>query len=159
MAVDLSKVTSLARYIEEAGPDEREDITAMHEAAMQYLASFKWCGAIVSSAVGMVYPGIIGVFLFNIEPATPGVDNWNWVVVGDLPPAYLSGGVSPTPDAALEGYIDEMMAWVDAVETGASVAGLIPVNAPPTPGTAADLRRRLNLLQERILPDYMQQNR
>jgi hypothetical protein len=74
------------------------------------------------------------------------------VIVGDLPPAYIVTEENPTPAAALEAYIDEMMDWVSAVEQGDSTEELIPVNAPATIEYAKQLRNRLEFLRSTILP-------
>ena len=96
--------------------------------------------------------------LVVINPATAEVVYVDRVVYDDDFPQYgtKDGVIADAPEGVAES--DPRM-WVEAVETGASVADLIPVNAPPTPGTAEDLRRRLDFLQAKILPDYTQKNR
>ncbi len=36
---------------------------------------YNWCKEIKTSYVGLFYPGILGVFLFHIEPNRPDVDD------------------------------------------------------------------------------------
>jgi hypothetical protein len=86
-----------------------------------------------------------------LRPAAAGVDEWLWVVVGDLPPAYLVADGNPTWQEALAGYIDEMRRWVDAAMAGAPVDDLIPVNTPPTAEYAEMLGSRLRTLEETLL--------
>lgn len=93
------------------------------------------------------------MFLINIEPSEPGVDDWLWVVVGDIPPAYLVTDNAPDPISALGAYNEVMQDWVDAVNQGQPVENLIPVNAPPTKEYATMLQSRLTFLKEQLLSD------
>ena len=102
----------------------------------------------------MHFEGIIGIFLFQFVPNREDVDEWVWVIVGDLPPTYLTVDECPNPGAALDGYIGAMEEWVAAVEKGNSVAELIPVNVPATPENAIKLRSRLEFLDKKILSKY-----
>lgn len=99
----------------------------------------------------MHFEGIIGIFLFRFVPNREDVDEWVWVIVGDLPPAYLTLDECPNPGTALDGYIGAMEAWVAAAEKECSVADLIPVNVPATPENAIKLRSRLEFLDKEIL--------
>lgn len=120
--------------------------------ARDYLSFFNWHDGIREEYVGGFFEGILGLFLFRIEPKLVGVDEWVWVVVGDLPPTYLTCDTCRNPSEALGGYIGEMQEWVLAAETGQSVAELIPVNVPATPENAQILRTRLRFLNSKILP-------
>ena len=88
----------------------------------------------------------MAVFLFHILPARDGVDDWLWVVTGDLPPAYLVMDESPDAASALRAYVREMRQWTDAARSGESVEGLIPVNADPSVENADRLAKRLDFL-------------
>ena len=133
--------------IEGDNPSETKELLQLLEEAKNYLGSFRWCSGILESYCGIAAPGVFGVFLFGIEPATDNVDDWLWVVVGDLPPAYITAENANTPHEALEGYIYEMKRWASAVEEGASTEELIPVNVPPTKENASMLKSRLRLLE------------
>jgi hypothetical protein len=95
---------------------------------------------------------IIAVFLFRISPARPDIDEWLWVMVGDLPPAYLVTECCKTPSEAVEAYIEEMSKWVELARRGQASEDVIPVNVPPTPKWAENLYRRLEFLKTTILP-------
>lgn len=123
------------------------------EEARRYLLFYNWCGSIKEEYVGFYSAGIVGIFLFRIDPLRPDVDEWIWVIVGDLPPAYLTGEDCPSPAAALDGYIGAMEVWVEAAFLGKSVADLIPVNVPANPNNAELLRKRLHFLDTRVLPE------
>jgi hypothetical protein len=53
--------------------------------------------------------------------------NCSGVIVGDLPPAYITVERVPNPASALDSYLGEMAAWVEAVRAGQPVDELIPV--------------------------------
>lgn len=149
--IDMSKVSEPDEAIRAA--DEPEGVATMLAEATNYITSFQWCREIVQRYVGFALPGVVGVFLFRIVPDSPDVDECVWVVVGDLPPAYISPDDSPTPAAALEAYIREMDEWIGAVRDGSSVEELIPVNVPPTDKYAEMLDSRLRFLESEILAD------
>jgi len=95
--------------------------------------------------------GVLGVFQFTIEPVRPDVDDRLWVIVGDLPPAYLVLDNAPSWKEALEGYTEEMQRWVDAVRAGHNLDGIIPVNVAPIPEHADSLDLRLRFIREKII--------
>lgn len=152
-ALDMTKVTPASELV---GEDEQETqgLRALAQKATDFVTSFRWVRSIRGSYEGLSIAGVVGVFLFNIEPSQAGVDEWLWVVVGDVPPAYLVADDAPNPAKALRVYVQEMQRWVDAVQAGRSVAELIPVNVPPTKEYAAMLQSRLKFLRERVLSDY-----
>jgi hypothetical protein len=137
-------------------PEDREVARTMYQRARRFLESFAWCRGIEQGYVGILQSDIVAVFLFKIRPAKPDIDEWLWVVVGDLPSAYLVCDDSPNPATALEGYIQEMSRWVEAVETGQSVADLIPTRADPTPKYAAMLKSRLGVLNRYLMRDLVE---
>jgi hypothetical protein len=147
---ELAKVVRWSQYPHDQANDKAE-ITRMYEAASRFIQSQKWCRSIEEVYVGVVHPGIVGVFLFQISPASTDADRWLWVIVGDLPPAYIASDDCRDPAAALDGYIGEMDEWVDAVENERPVDELIPVNVPATKENAIGLKKRLDFLHQHIL--------
>jgi hypothetical protein len=151
--IDLSKVRPTAGM----RGDSDQDTTLLRQMlkeAEAYLCSFDWCESIAESYFGLGIGGVVSVFLLRNIPKREGVDEWLWVVVGDLPPAYLITDGNPTPASALEAYVAEMSAWADAVENERSVDDLIPVNVPPTLENAQQLRKRLTFLNAKVIPLY-----
>lgn len=142
---------SLSSELSGDDPQETQELRKLAKRAEDYLASFSWCGAIKKSYVGIAEAGIVGVFLFQIHPSQPDVDEWLWVVVGDIPTAYLVTDDAPDPESALEAYISEMRAWTEAVERGDPVDDLIPVNVPPTKKYGEMLKVRLDFLAKNLL--------
>jgi hypothetical protein len=92
------------------------------------------------------------VFFLRIVPGSEGVDEYLWVIVGDIPPAYLVTDESRTHSEALRTYITGMRQCVAAAESRQSVDELIPVNMPATRERTEVLKRRLDFLESEILP-------
>ena len=126
----------------------------MADGAQNYVRCFSWCKSIREVYFGDGYGGVLAVFLFHIEPARADVDEWLWIVFGDVPPAFLVTDSCKTPSQALEGYIEEISKWVELAKEGRSSKDVIPVYVPATPENAADLERRLKVLQEVIVPAF-----
>jgi hypothetical protein len=105
--IEFDKVTLSTEIF---GEDEEEtiELNVLHKDAENYLYSFSWCIKIVKSYMGFGYPGIVAVSLFNIIPSSKDVDDWIWVINGDLPSAYITTEGNPNPAYALAGYINEM---------------------------------------------------
>jgi hypothetical protein len=137
--------------------EEEQDTEILGEMAMEaqhYLESFEWCNSIEESFFGDGIPDVVAVFLFRIEPSLSGVDNWVWVVVGDLPPAFFSTHEGKTSSQVLEAYIQEMSKWVELARQGKTSDDIIAVDAPATPENAEDLAERLRVLSETVVPAF-----
>jgi hypothetical protein len=156
MVLDMDKLVKWDAHLRAAGSTGKDlqAIVGMHKEARSFLESFKWCTAVLDEYLGMAYPGIVGVFLFRIAPAREGVDEWVWVIVGDLPPAYITCEESPNPACALDAYIGAMNEWVVAASSGGSVDELIPVNVEPSKENAERLGLRLKFIDDKILSNF-----
>jgi hypothetical protein len=156
MSLSIS-VSNMVRIEKLRPPRKRDDLGkyALARRAYSFLLSQKWCERIKEGFVGMVHEGILGVFYFRLDPAPgSGADEEVWVIVGDLPPAYIACELCPNPAAALDGYYGEMQTWVKAVCDGSSTDKLIPVNAPATKEYADMLNGRLDFIDKEILSLY-----
>lgn len=130
---------------------ENAEVRAFAEEADAFLSSKGWCREVGEGFLGLGIAGVIGIFFFRIVPSEPEVDDSVWVIVGDLPPAYLVCDVAEDWREALCGYVAEMQKWVDAAQAGQSVTDLIPVNVAPTLEHAEMLGSRLQFIREKIL--------
>jgi len=137
------------RFTYEAGDARR--FKKLQETALSYVKSLGWVKSIVKLEVGLHVPPILGVFAVQVEPRSKDIEDWHWIVVGDVPPAYLSLEFAADPVEALNAYVAEMEAWCDAVDAGESVDELIPVNVPPTRKWSKELRNRLREISKSIL--------
>ena len=147
--IDYKKMTPTYAITGEDN-DETEQLKGLHIRAKDYLQSFPWCGGIKSSYLGIGVGDIVGVFLFEFEPVGDGVDNILWVVVGDIPPAYLVLDQAGDANEALKIYIEEMRVWVKLVFNKKGVHDVIPVNVTPTIEHANALKSRLDFLEREI---------
>ena len=129
-----------------------EDI-AIAQKATSYMTAFHWCAGVKESFLAFDIGYVLGVFLFHIEPRLVGVDDTLWVVVGDGPPAFLVCDDAPDWHSALRCYVREMRRWVDAVRSGSTLDGIIPVNVTPTLEHAEMLSRRLRFIQDHVIDD------
>ena len=151
---DLSKVVPWEKYIS-MQKDNMDELVSLYSEAKDFLEFYDWCSEIKESYVGMIYLGIIAIFLFEITPSHESIDEWLWVIVGDVPPAYLTLDECPNPATALDGYIGAMTEWVNAVNAGNSVKNVIPVNINATKKNSIFLKKRLDFLDEFILSNYV----
>lgn len=149
---DMKRLVSWSKCLEFQKAD-RPEMLEMYEKAFNFLSNQEWYASLKESYMGMFHPGIVAVFLFRILPSGS-FDEWIWIIVGDLPSAYIVTDDCLNPAAALDGYIGEMEEWIKAVEEGRSIQDLIPVNAPPTLDNAKALKSRMTFLDERILCNY-----
>lgn len=65
---DLSKVTKWPEYIS-AQRENTDEMKSMHQEAREFLEFYDWCSGIKESYVGMLYPGIVAVFLYQNQGA------------------------------------------------------------------------------------------
>lgn len=145
---DISSVTLISDL---AAPLHQDLDTALNE-ARGFIRFYDWVSSIRAEFLGAEVDGILYAFLFEIVPAQSEVDQWIWVIVGDIPPAYITCEDAKNPYEAVDAYVGAMEEWVNAAQEGKSVANLIPVNVPASSANAAMLGRRLKFIDERILP-------
>src|SRR5687768_15508508 len=95
---DMTRVSELS--------DDEEITLALK--ATNFLTGFRWCAGVKDSLLAFSCANIVGVFLFRIEPRLLGVDDTLWVVVGDVPTAFLVCDDAPDWRCALQCYVREM---------------------------------------------------
>ena len=149
--VDINKM-QLVDLIEGDSIVDTNLLREMAAEAHAFIGGQEWCERVERQYLALGVGGVVAVFLFYITPRFEDVDRYLWVIVGDLPPAYLVVEDNPTAADALEAYCSEMNSWVEAVRKGESVEELIPVNAPPNRDYAEQLNGRLEFLRSEIMP-------
>ena len=127
------------------------EVAELAQRASAFLLSHPWCRSVTSVHLGWAIAGVVGVFQLKLVPARADIDDTLWVVVGDLPPAYLVLDQSPSWREALENYVYEMRRWVSAVRKGEHLTDIIPVNVEPTLSWANELDGRLSFISDRLL--------
>lgn len=140
--------------LQEDDPEEAQMLLSMASDAKSYLSAFEWCQSIKGVYFGAGIGRVIAIFLLKIVPSSDEVEDWLWVVVGDLPSAYLVTDQGKTPAQALELYIDEMRRWTRLARLGQASVDVIPVNAPAMPEWAEKLDSRLSFLENRVLRNF-----
>ena len=151
--IHWAKLEAIDEFAASLGDDERPELARSREVAERFALSLGWPGMPRPTHVGLYQDGVVAVFLAEANPPpAEGVD-FVWLIVGDVPPAYIVIDECPDAAGALDAYIEEMERWVSAVLVGKALDELIPVNAPPTCEWAERLRSRLVFLKTRILID------
>jgi hypothetical protein len=135
------------------GEDAEETglLKAAFNEARAYLGSFAWVHSIREAYFGVGVGGVVSTFLFRID-AEPNVDEWLWVVVGDLPSCYLVTDRASDGIEALKTYCEVMEDWVETVRARGDLAEAFPVKAPPTVENAAALESRIAALRKDVIP-------
>lgn len=156
--MDLQNAFTLEQMLD-SKIEYREFLISCFSEAKEFLDGFSWHGGANNVYVGMCFDGILSVFLFDLDLKIEKEfedDNLVWVVVGDLPPAYITSEDAPNPACALDGYVGAMTEWVDAALRGEPVNELIPVNVESNEENALLLKRRLEFIEAEILskPEY-----
>lgn len=137
------------------GEDERDTALLRNMAgeAIGYITSFPWCPRVEQIRLGLGVGGVVAVFRVEFSDRIQGTgDKALWVIVGDLPSAYLVVNEGDLPINALSTYCDLMRDWANAVIAGGDRANVFPVDANPTRQNANDLQSRIEFLRREILP-------
>src|ERR1700742_2304023 len=95
--------------------DDSEDtalLRGMAKSARAYITSFAWCPEIKQAYLAAGVGGLVAVFLFEFDRHIKDTDNELWVIVGDLPSAYLVVEPGEGPQDALEKYCEMMEDWI-----------------------------------------------
>jgi hypothetical protein len=150
-SVNVAKM-KLADLIEGEDATDTKLLKEMAAEARDFISTNEWCEHLDHQYLAYGVGGVVAVFLVQLTPRSEDVDACLWVIVGDLPPAYIVVEDNPTAADALDAYCSEMESWVEAVRNGESVDELIPVNVPPTREYAEQLSGRLGYLRSKILP-------
>ena len=153
VASDLTSAKSIV------GGDEQDTflLRTMAEDAERYISSFPWCEAVLESYFGGGVGGIFAVFFFHIRPSRPNVEPWIWIIVGDIPPAYLPFSDCKTPAEVFRTYMRGMSNWVELArqgQRGSPEQGVPPIDVPATPERAERLSQRLQGLMLAVKPFF-----
>jgi hypothetical protein len=145
--------------------DDEEDtalLRVMFDAARQYISSFSWCEAVLDSYFGGGVGGIFAVFFFHIRCSRVDVDPWIWIVVGDIPPAYLPLSDCDSPREVFRTYIHGMSRWVEFARKGqpgaATPRDVPPIDVPPTTEWAERLNQKIYGLTLAVQPFFEEES-
>lgn len=124
----------------------------MATSAQDYITSFNWCPPITAGYLASGVGGIVAIFLFEFTRKIQDTDDRLWVIVGDLPSAYLVVEPDDSPPDALERYCSLMEDWIAAIRDPTPPEKAFPVAAEPTSENADLLERRIAFLLAEIIP-------
>jgi hypothetical protein len=148
------------RLAELTGDDEQDTflLRQMSVEARHYLESFSWCAAILDGWFAQGVGGIFGLFLFRILPASPEIEEWLWIMNGDLPSIYLGFDQAPSVQEAFREYIEGIRRWIIHVRCGAQETpdDVPPITTPKTTRWADDLERRIDSLEQVLSPLFFE---
>lgn len=157
--IDTTGMQSEAELASSMDLEARELLELAAEAAA-FLLAHRWCERVEAGFLARVWPGILAVFLYRILPRG-GADPELWVIVGDVPPAYIDVLECRTAQEALEAYTDRMLEWVEQAKASGPLDDCIPVyrrgslqRVEPTPALIERLEGRMWFIRERLLPDF-----
>ena len=151
--IDISEMITI-EDIATSDIEYREEVIELTERAKRYLSDMSWCVKLNQGWLAYALGYIIGVYLIHFQPNRDDIPEYVWVVIGDIPPAYLDVEYCPDWLAAVDGYIVEMQEWVDRVLNRLPIDHtVISVNVPPEEEWAESLGSRLKFIQKHIIED------
>ena len=132
--------------------DDTVALRHMSEEAISYITAHPWCPPIKAQYLAYGVGGVIGLFYFEFAFKINGIDDELWVVVGDLPSAYMVVDDRDDFLVALEKYCELMSDWAEAVCNDASaLESVFPVEAKPSVENADALLERIAFIRNEIL--------
>ncbi len=151
-------VTGVCTLDQMRGDDEQDQhlLLRMAGQARTYLSSFAWCRAVKAQYFGDGYGGVVAVFFFHIEPARADVEEWLWVLVGDLPWAYIDIESTTLPSQVLERYVEGAIRWVEYAKSGNPDDPQAPLDLPRTMENAEKLETSVAFLKQHMIPAFQQ---
>ncbi len=121
-SVDTSDMTPISA-LGSADFEYIDEVIELSTRATTYLGAMPWCEEIINGWLCEAWGHIIGVFYFHFRPSRPGIPHFVWIIVGDLPPAYLAVETGSSAVQIVEGYVCEMQEWVDRVMSERPIDG------------------------------------
>jgi len=127
------------------------EVIKLYDEAEKYISDFHWCKKIITADLYLNLGDVLCIFLFEIDNTASDEDNLLWVVVGDIPPAYLDIYGTENTKAVLLNYIALAKDWVNAVRNGKSVEDCYPFDTEPTLEMADILATRIDFIKTNIM--------
>jgi hypothetical protein len=125
-----------------------DEVSSLSIEAQRYLMSFQWCKKIINGWLAKDWGYMLCIFYFEIEPAKNSeADNFVWIVVGDIPSAYIDIESAKDELEVLKVYTFLMNEWIRNVKQGKSVEDCFPIGVSPTIKHADMLSRRIAIIE------------
>ena len=133
--------------------EDSQLLKTMAKEARRYLLAHRWCPPVNRLFLAHGIGGVAAVFYVEFARPIDGGDKELWVIVGDLPSAYLVTDEINTPYAALQSYCALMDDWIRAVRDSKPLDEVFPVEVTPTLESAEKLASRIRFLRENVIPN------
>ncbi|MDL2213830.1 hypothetical protein LJC29_07685 [Bacteroides sp. OttesenSCG-928-N06] len=131
-----------------------DEVLELSTEAQKYLSSFPWCNKILRGWLAKSWGYMLCVFYFEIEPKPLyGADNFLWIIVGDIPPAYIDIESAHNELEALEAYVYLMEEWINTFRQGKSIENCFPINIEPSEKYANMLSKRMEIVKTNFIPE------
>ena len=140
-----------------AGDDEEDGslLRAMAREARAFIESHSWSSGVEAVSLLDGIGGVVAVFKVDLREA---IGSWQdrslWVVVGDLPSAYMVMDKLSSGPEVLDMYCELMEDWARAVFASTPLEGLYPVRAAATVENAEALLSRVDWLRTEVIPGW-----
>lgn len=142
------------KEVDENSGDSSEDSHLLREMAVKarnYVESIRNFPEISELLFADGVGGILALFLAVLVKEEGALDDYLWIVVGDLPSAYFVVDDAETPKQALEVYCELMEDWISAVLSNQDLQNVFPVKAEPTQANANMLLKRIAFIRNELL--------
>jgi hypothetical protein len=151
MDIDTSEFQEESRITGD-DDDDTELLREMAAEARAYVEEHEWCPPVTSVHLAFGIGGVVAAFLFQFEEAIEDTDDDAlWIIVGDLPSAYVIVEPGDDGDAALRRYCVMMEDWTFNVLKGHSLDESFPVDVEATREHADMLNQRIAFIRTEIL--------
>jgi hypothetical protein len=131
--------------------DFYHELPAVYKKSVRYLLGFKWCREIKNSFLYTNLGSIFCIFLFEIENTQSTMDNFLWVIVGDIPSMYLDTYGPKSTTEVLEDYIRLAEDWINHIKGGKSIDECYPFCAEPTIELAELLEAKVSFMKSTLM--------
>ena len=133
-------------------PEDTELLREMAAEARAYIEDYEWCPPVESVHLAFGIGGVVAAFLVQFDEAIEDTDDDAlWIIVGDLPNAYVIVEPGDDGEAALSRYCGLMEDWTFNVLKGNSLEESFPVAAEATHENAEMLNQRIAFIRTEIL--------
>ncbi|MGA2217821.1 MAG: hypothetical protein ABSG51_07035 [Terracidiphilus sp.] len=122
--------------------------------AVRYVQSFEWCIELHERYFGQGCGGVVALFLFRVTIRSFQTPEWIWVIVGDMPSAYMELEQAQSPREALLCYIEGVEELLEATDEERASEDLIPIIVQAGDEFIEMLRGRMRTLRSLVLPNF-----
>ena len=126
------------------------ELEGQYRKAETYLKGFRWCKEIKGCSLYSNLGKVFCIFLFEIDNTASSVDNFLWIIVGDIPSMYLDTGIKSTKEV-IDNYVGLAEDWINNIKEGKDVNDCYPFNAEPTLELAELLEKKVSFMKNELI--------